>query len=72
MTAEGTIVRAVKKRRNGRRRPPRSLMAPRIGETRALSPTLVATAMPWTSCPVAWPKRESSVSHSPIATDTTA
>jgi hypothetical protein len=45
MIAEGTMVSTVKKSRNGSRRPPRSLIAPRTGETRALSPTLTATAM---------------------------
>ncbi len=72
MIAEGTIVRTVKKSRNGRRRPPRSLSAPRIGETRAFKPTLTAIAIPWMSCPGPWPKRVSAVSHSPIAVDTIA
>ena len=72
MSADGTIVRIVKKSRNGRRRPPRSEMAPRNGEMRALIPTLTAIAMPWASCPGPCPRRESSVSHRPIAVDTMA
>ena len=68
----GTIVRTVKNRRNGRRRPPRSDSAPRIGETSALRPTLIAIASPWTSWPSPGPKRELDVSQSPIAVDTTA
>ena len=72
MSTVGAMVSTVKNSRNGRRRPPRSLSAPRIGETSALSPTLIAIAMPWTSWPRPWPNRLSSVSHRPMAVDTTA
>ena len=72
MTAVGTMHSAVKNSRNGSLRPPRSLSAPRIGETSALRPTLRATATLSTSWPGPAPKRLSSVSHRPIAPDTTA
>ena len=63
---------AVNASRNGSRRPPRSESAPRTGDTRALIPTLTMIAMLRTACPVAAPNRASSVSHRPIAPDTTA
>ena len=72
MSADGTMVRTVKKRRNGSRRPPRSEIAPRNGEMRALIPTLTAMATPWASWPGPCPSRESSVSQSPIAVETMA
>ena len=70
--AVGTMHRIVKNNRNGRRRPPRSLSAPRIGETIALRATLIATAIDTTRFPSRSPKRLASVAHSPIAVDTTA
>ena len=48
---------AVKNSRNGIRRPPRSLSAPRIGETIALRATLTATAIETTSLPSRSPNR---------------
>jgi hypothetical protein len=72
MNAVGITVKAVKNSRNGIRRPPRSLSAPRIGETSALMPTLIAIARPTTSWPGPWPNRLSAVSHRPIAVETTA
>ena len=56
MTAAGTIVRIVKKSRNGSRRPPRSLRAPRGGDTSALMPTETTMQIVWTSWPRSWPK----------------
>jgi len=61
---------AVKKARNGSRRPPRSLTAPRTGETTALMPTLTALATPNQNCPSPGPRR--STAHRPIAYDTMA
>ena len=63
---------AVNASRNGRRWPPRSESAPRTGETMALSPTL--TTMPTLSrkLPSRSPNCPVSVSHSPMAPDTTA
>src|SRR5215207_4070230 len=67
--AVATTVIAVKTRRYGSRRPPRSLTAPRIGDTIALSSTLAAAARPNQNCPSAGPRR--SIVHRPIAYDTT-
>src|SRR6476469_5300899 len=64
--------RAVKNRRKGSRRPPRSLSAPRIGDTIALSATLIATAIETTRLPSRSPKRLASVAHRPMAVETTA
>src|SRR3954447_24286712 len=72
MTAVGATHSAVNASRNGSRRPPRSDSAPRTGETMAFTPTLIRTARPSTSCPVAGPNRASSISHRPIAPDTIA
>ena len=73
MSAVGTMQSSVKNSRYGRRRPPaRSLSAPRIGETRALIPTLTAIATLNANGPLAFPNCVSSTSHRPIAYDTTA
>jgi hypothetical protein len=74
MKAAGTIVRTVKRKRKrkGRRRPPRSLRAPSGGDTRALIPTETTTQIVMTSWPMSCPKRSGSVSQRPIAVDTTA
>src|SRR5919106_11997 len=61
---------AVKSRRNGIRRPPRSEIAPRIGDTTALSPTLSATDTPSKTPPSRGPNWL--FRYSPIAPDTTA
>jgi hypothetical protein len=42
---------AVNSSRNGIRRPPRSEIAPRIGDTSALTPTLSATDTPSSTAP---------------------
>ena len=62
--------RAVKNSRNGIRPAPRSENAPRIGETRALMPTLATTAMDSQAFPSRSPNR--STRYSPMAPDTTA
>ncbi len=61
---------AVKPSRYGIRRPPRSENAPRIGDTSALMPTLIATATASSTPPSRSPNR--SLRYSPIAPDTTA
>ena len=63
---------AVKASRNGIRRPPRSEKAPRIGETRALIPTLITIASDSTTLPSRSPNCLSLIRYSPIAPDTTA
>ena len=72
MNAVGTMHSEVKNSRYGIRRPPRSVRAPRIGETRALSPTLTTTATLRMKLPSRSPNRPSATSHRPIAQDTTA
>jgi hypothetical protein len=72
MSAVGTTQRTVKNNRNGSRLPPRSLSAPRIGETTALRPTLTATATLKNRLPSRGPNRSGLISHRPIAPDTTA
>src|SRR5215207_10832618 len=67
--AVAMTVIAVKTSRYGNRRPSRSLTAPRIGDTIALSRTLAAAATPNQNCPSAGPRR--SMVHRPIAYDTT-
>ena len=57
MSAVGTMVRTVKKRRNGLRLPVRSLMAPRIGETMALTRTEANTAQPNQRWPSVSPRK---------------
>ena len=56
ISAVGTMQSSVKNSRYGRRRPPaRSLRAPRIGETSALIPTLIAIATLNANGPLAFP-----------------
>src|SRR5262245_13037737 len=55
-----------------RRPPARSLTAPRTGETSAFRPTLAMIATLSRMLPSRSPNRRSSVSHRPIAPDTTA
>ena len=62
---------AVKTSRNGIRRPPRSEMAPRIGDTSALMPTLIAIATDSRTLPSRSPNW-SLTRYRPIAPDTTA
>ena len=64
--------RTVNARRNGSRRPPRSESAPRIGDTIALSPTLTTIPRLRRKLPFFSPNWFVSVSHSPIAPETTA
>ena len=63
---------AVKNRRNGIRRPPRSENAPRIGDTSALRPTLTTIAIESTTLPSRSPNWLSLIRYRPIAPDTTA
>ena len=63
---------SVKNNRNGIRRPPRSENAPRIGETRALSPTLTTIAIDRKAFPSRSPNWLSLTRYNPIAPDTTA
>src|SRR4051794_10466865 len=72
MKAVGTMQRTVKNNRKGSRRPPRSLKAPRIGDTMAFRATLRATAIDTTTLPSRSPKRLALVAHRPIAVETTA
>ena len=70
MRTHGMIVRTVKNARNGSRRPPRSLIFPRTGLTRALSPTAAADATPSQRFPALSPMP--CVSRRPIAFEMTA
>ena len=67
-----TMHMAVKNRRNGIRPPPRSEKAPRIGDTRALMPTLTTIAIDSSALPSRSPNWRSLTRYSPIAPDTTA
>ena len=66
----GTMHRAVNSNRNGIRRPPRSEIAPRTGDTMALMPTLTMTARDRATAPSCGPNR--SLRYRPMAPDTTA
>ena len=71
MNAVGMMHRIVKKSRYGIRRPARSEIAPRIGETMAFSPTLTRIATLRRTLPSRSPNTPGWTSQRPIAPDTT-